>query len=521
MKDKRHIIFERGECLPEDMLLRYVNDQLTAKEKHVVEKHTLGCELCADALEGLMLMKAPSQLNGIVESLNKRIGGAGEGRKPIVLSINTFMAIAAGLALLIGLFFIFNTGLKEASSDKTLSDNLKQKEEVTKSPVEKEESFKTESTPTSPDQSIATDKVISTLEANKADKSGELIVKSPQTKAISGGDDGDKLRSKDAIGGLTLTDAPPPQAEPLEQKQNLNTVVSDDRSKLSDRKVQSEHKQLAEKDVASRAASSEMAKSQDEEVEVSANEGIIPNENLEPTTTQMHGLVGKNASYLSKKSEAPKREEKEQVLAKAEKRKDKYKYAETAAPQKPNDGANFANGTGNAGYVSAPQPTNPTGTAGAAPGMAPQSNTAIQDISRLKGSADESSKITIDSKTKSDADSYRADVKKGKKRYGSKDYNQAVLFYSKALQAKPEDREALYYLGCSYLELNKPDLAIIQFDKLINSGAGLYYDGARYNKANALIKQNKNTEAKILLEKIIQTSAEYKKRATQTLDLIK
>src|ERR1051326_1877537 len=137
MSDHKHKIFGYTDCIPEDVLLRYVNGGSDAAEKHRVEKHTLGCDMCSDALEGLMQMKDPSKAKKIISELNEKIMQRAQ-RKPVVLWMDTRMrvAVAAGIALLIGIFFLFNNEIKDSSENKTVSDNSisqeKNKDEIAK-----------------------------------------------------------------------------------------------------------------------------------------------------------------------------------------------------------------------------------------------------------------------------------------------------------------------------------------------------------------------------------------------------
>ncbi|MEM9025204.1 MAG: zf-HC2 domain-containing protein, partial [Bacteroidota bacterium] len=53
MSDKWHNLFHRDECPHDDLLTRYIMDELSADERHQVERHALDCPSCSDALEGL------------------------------------------------------------------------------------------------------------------------------------------------------------------------------------------------------------------------------------------------------------------------------------------------------------------------------------------------------------------------------------------------------------------------------------------------------------------------------------
>ena len=511
MIDKQHIIFNKGECLSRDMLLRYMNDQLTAKEKHAVEKHSLACELCADALDGAMQMKEASKLEDILLNIDKKITIASEKSKPIILWRNPLIAIAAGLALLIGLFFLFNNNLNKSNDRGMLSDNLIPEEVIGKSTATKEENFKTTSEDTDAYRLKANDIEAKEVETVIVEDSEILTTKDAGQKQTNNGDDSKKQSRKNTQSDLLrAADAPAPQAALQEEKPKLNYAITNEPSKLAFIKKQSEQKIMIEKDSKT-----------DGELPGSIPTRIIAQDNLAQAPVQSQGLAESHNNKKSKKAEAADLEEMGLALNKSE--KGEHENLETAKHQKLSEGANFVNGSDNVGYAAAPQSPEAKESTNLEdiPSMAPESNTGEKTISMLKNSEGESLNSIATKKTKMDSEAYQTEIRKGKKRYESKEYEQAVLHFTKVLQIKPADPEALYFLGCAYLKLSKPEMAIVQFDMLINSAAIIYYDGARFNKAKALIKQNKITEAKILLEAIIKTSAKYKSRATKALAKIK
>lgn len=120
--DLKHTIYNPTDCLSEKMLFDYIDNKLSQKERHIVEKHLLDCEMCSDALEGLEMVKDRNRIALIKEAINKKsllLDSARSDKKgAVVVSFNYKMAfsIAATIALLIvGVFFFKNIGLKEAS----------------------------------------------------------------------------------------------------------------------------------------------------------------------------------------------------------------------------------------------------------------------------------------------------------------------------------------------------------------------------------------------------------------------
>ena len=104
-----HKIFTTSDCLSEQTMFDYIDNKLLPKECHLVEKHLLHCELCADAIEGLELFKNRNKIAFINQKINESLIllNKKEGK---VFSINykVISSIAAGLLLLIGGTFFFH-----------------------------------------------------------------------------------------------------------------------------------------------------------------------------------------------------------------------------------------------------------------------------------------------------------------------------------------------------------------------------------------------------------------------------
>lgn len=57
-------------CISSKEMLDYTQGILSPKEQHRIEKHLLDCEFCADAMEGIELMKNPNELLEVERELN-------------------------------------------------------------------------------------------------------------------------------------------------------------------------------------------------------------------------------------------------------------------------------------------------------------------------------------------------------------------------------------------------------------------------------------------------------------------
>lgn len=136
MAGKLENILSRGECIPEDMLIRYLEGGLSAHDNHLVEKHLLECEFCSDAVEGLKMIPASSVnpvLDDLHEKLDARIADAPQKGKVVGFSFYKMAAVVT-------LFILFGGGyllLKNANKDKVIAGNDPVLQQVTDSIPEK------------------------------------------------------------------------------------------------------------------------------------------------------------------------------------------------------------------------------------------------------------------------------------------------------------------------------------------------------------------------------------------------
>ena len=104
-------IFDNDTCLTPDELLAYAERRLSGAEAHRAERHLLDCELCSDALEGILQSGNVKRVPQIVNQLNERIDALAKDQ-PGQASFFSFQRMAAVLALLIvtgGLWYYIST----------------------------------------------------------------------------------------------------------------------------------------------------------------------------------------------------------------------------------------------------------------------------------------------------------------------------------------------------------------------------------------------------------------------------
>lgn len=148
----KHTIYSSSDCLSEKMLFDYIDNKLNQKERHIVEKHLLDCEMCSDALEGLELTKDRNRIALIREAVNKRIQFLDSARndkdRAVVVKFNYKMAfsIAAAIALLVvGVFFFNQINLKESAISSDMAE-LKETESPPPPPADNTENIAAKTT---------------------------------------------------------------------------------------------------------------------------------------------------------------------------------------------------------------------------------------------------------------------------------------------------------------------------------------------------------------------------------------
>lgn len=107
MNDNWHKVFHTGECVPKAELVRYVNNELPPQEQNAVERHLLDCELCADTVEGLELLRQRdpgfqsrmAYLQNRIET--KQASGSGNNQRWM------FWSAAASIVILLGVGITF------------------------------------------------------------------------------------------------------------------------------------------------------------------------------------------------------------------------------------------------------------------------------------------------------------------------------------------------------------------------------------------------------------------------------
>jgi len=121
-EELKHKLFDNTDCISEQTMFDYINNRLSPKECHVVEKHLLDCELCSDALEGLRMVKDRGRISFAKEEVTKKVFlEEKKERKVIFFNYRVITGIAAALVLSIGTVFYFQQYTKKDAEQKEVA----------------------------------------------------------------------------------------------------------------------------------------------------------------------------------------------------------------------------------------------------------------------------------------------------------------------------------------------------------------------------------------------------------------
>jgi hypothetical protein len=102
-------IFSETDCIAHEVLWKYREGTLTAAQKHAVEVHLTDCELCSDALAGMMVMENDEMMAG----LRKSVQNISSPKKIIhFYDYRVLTAVAAVIAVVFVFAYVINSSDK-------------------------------------------------------------------------------------------------------------------------------------------------------------------------------------------------------------------------------------------------------------------------------------------------------------------------------------------------------------------------------------------------------------------------
>ncbi len=133
MNNNHYKIFEQTECPSHQVLQDYLDGKLSDKEKHLLEKHLIDCEMCSDELEGLSLLKEKDKLDIIVEDIKSRTLRK-QGKIIPLVHRYRIAAAAAILIILAALILIL-----QLSTDRKQKPVIAENNEIVAEKIQKQE----------------------------------------------------------------------------------------------------------------------------------------------------------------------------------------------------------------------------------------------------------------------------------------------------------------------------------------------------------------------------------------------
>lgn len=103
MKELHHHIFSNTACISKETMLKYINNQLSDKEVHDIQKHLIDCEFCSEALEGMKY----AQDSSVLFTIDHKVDLLAAGKKPPI--IKNLMIAATFLVIAFGSYFTYTS----------------------------------------------------------------------------------------------------------------------------------------------------------------------------------------------------------------------------------------------------------------------------------------------------------------------------------------------------------------------------------------------------------------------------
>ena len=468
----QHKIFDTGQCLSKSKLLNYHSGSLSSLESNAVEKHLLTCEMCSDAIEGILLSPNPSFSIGEIDAKIKILTGTVAGS---FLNWKSGMAIAASVAgILFGGFWLINA----FSVEQPLAEN--------KAPLKQDK--KEQNTP----QPAEINKhIISLTSANKTEAPIEDVTLSNSLSA-----------EPNLFNGAAESE--------ISQKQDQHQA-----SKKNNKSIILEAESLAEEnDIGLTMSSSSLVSvpeiGQSVE-EISANTlwadtntiGRYNNSNnvsMDDQDNEANFNLALDESFdnLKKDSEDKKNlptDYMEELLIVDY--SDIYSEDHKSLNEEPSISMEESIEETDALLQSIPASFENEEK------FAEQSAAKISEKNRLKNASESS---------------YEKVLQEGLKLYNVKKYIRAIAQLDLILAKYPVDHNALFYTGLSYAKIKKYNKAITILDKVYKLDNTPFKADAEWQKALVLIEKGDAGKARNLLEKIILDNGYYAIFANEELE---
>jgi TolA-binding protein len=126
--------------------------------------------------------------------------------------------------------------------------------------------------------------------------------------------------------------------------------------------------------------------------------------------------------------------------------------------------------------------------------------------------------VVAESIVQQDANISTLSYNKGYEKFQEGNFDQAISFFNESISNQEKVTESNYYIGMSLYYQKKYNKAIKSYDTVIKTGSGGLVNNAKWYKANALIELGKKSDAKVILENLIENNSTFK---TQAIEILK
>jgi hypothetical protein len=516
MNNQTHPLFDpRTDCLTEQAMFDYIDEKLSPKDAHAVEKHMLDCALCSEAMEGLQMVKDRSKIHAAVMPGNSLKGKntKGGGGKLIPLNYNIRLAAAAVLVLLLGCFILFRFILNENQNNQTatierpLQMPSPTETSTPQASVSDEQTYYRYFKPANP-RNLRQSAIVSDADDVKAEvKMNEK--EQISIYAIPAGNSSSEAGSP--VSPQPVASAPADASKEMNVRSS-NSLVDKEVSALAKDNVDGDESRVAANSVSSEN-SKPVTSGQTTDAAYMTQE-TVPSKTRGLKKEKQH--TGNQGGSVAS---PPSRVQPSLAYSSSPKKED------AAMPDKKPTSPDISSQNNSivspaAGITSSANNSANTNSKPLLPAASKQVTT-IHETPQINGDKNKApSHKTAAKRRNKPADPI---LQKGMEAYSQKKYSDALPLFQQAQALEPGNESALFYSGVCYLSLIPPNtsMALERLDAILNRPASEFTSGAKWYKALCLIKSSDKEPAKILLRQLSEGKGEYQKPATELLSELK
>lgn len=480
MKELHNHIFSNTTCISKETMLKYINNQLSVKELHEVEKHMLDCDLCTDALAGIKYAQNSSMLFAIDNQIDQRVR-MGQNKAPLMRNL---MVAASLLIIVFGSYFTFNFFNETVDSDANLAVKKEKVLEEDKLDVPLTETTKNKDTRATGEAPTIVDEL-----ANEASFKRQEQVMDATTLVLEDAEAEEVMEespvSLDA-NEITL-------ADDFEEVENDEIEVTGNANR-NDQYGAAVEQQNAPSPAGYTSSSTKPNKDYD-----NLNKNALGNtSNKRDKAKEERKAKAKKGNSKKRSANAPAyKAEAEMLFAAEEKLEEPAKEPRTTITLSDHKVVNYIDE-----YQQAFDAKQIIETKSVAADF--ESEDRMAEVEKER--EEEIIKIT-----------YKATLEKAMAYYKAKKYRMALSEFDVILKEHNDEVNALFYGGLSYYHLNSNKEALTKLDKVLVNKKTEFNQEAKWYKALTLIKLKQTDKAKNLLQQIVAEKGFYKTKAEEKL----